>query len=465
MKTHPDNLFLWASAHVFYNMYTYDIGSKDKITKGEYEWRYRLLNNTPNGKLILDNSFFKELRSKDKIYLAHVTPNIHNIRENNTLYPSAGCLVGSIYCTPLIHENDGLRMHNLGKFIFEREMPLFANFLDINLKKSLNILIFEIETFDVNENNLIGIDYLRLGNIHFNTYKNLEFLLSSSERHNLQEICVKRIQKAFNYLCVCNKKRYSETKVDNLSFLENFIRSIDSLPILGYLYFEVISEYIMLFQDSDICKDFKKLGEFYSPSYKELVFSLCPYLSKNFSLQEFKPSLNSVVDYIKKNEIIKNFDEQEMFSYLADRLAFLTDTRLFSENIDQINWEGVRWNFEDLSKYMRPLLGHLIHRELRNFNRYPYFYFYFEQLKALEVWNYWNYMNIIVPFNGTIPKGEIGINPAHPDLKYKTYLAETKKSNSYHTYLTPQKEINLNIAPKLVDVKFASMRDKCNKND
>lgn len=460
MKTQTDNLSLWADAHVFYWMYEHNIGKKNtKVVKEEYRWRHELLTTTSNGNLLLENSFFNDLKSKDKVYLAHVTPNLYNIQENNVLYPSAGCLVGSVYCTPLSKVDNKLRMHNLGKFIFEKEIPLFGKFVDKKMQKTLEVLVFEIELPETSKNNLIGVDYLRLGNIHFNTYKSLEYLLSPNERHKLQEICINRIRKAFNYLCMCNQICHSNTKIDNLEFLEIFIEAIDSLPILGYFYFEALNEYILLYQNNEKAHEFVNLGEFYSSSYKELVFYLFPHLFKNFSLKEFKPALKDVVNYINKKGIIIDFNKKKMFEYLAERLTFLTNIRLFSEDTKLINWEHLRWNFEELSGDMKPLLGHLIHRELRTFGRYPYFYFYFDQHKALEIWNYWNHMNIAVPFNGIIPKGEVGINPAHPNLTYRTYSTKVIRENK-HIYLDLKKELDLDIVPKLVDPKFTLMRNK-----
>jgi len=77
-------------------------------------------------------------------------------------------------------------------------------------------------------------------------------------------------------------------------------------------------------------------------------------------------------------------------------------------------------------------------------------------MKALQIWNYWNQLNLIIPFNGIIPKGEVGINPAYPELKYKIYLAESYKEEN-KMYLKPTKEQNVQIVPRLVDPKFTAM--------
>lgn len=464
MKLLHNNLDLWVDAHVFYGMYEHNIGNhKGKAVQEEFKWRRQFLEKATHGGLLLKNSLFKDLSNSKKVYLAHVTPNFHNIQIDHVLYPSAGCLVGSVYCTPVSKEGSKLRVHNLGNFIYQKEMPLFSKFIDVGRRAPLAALLIEVSLPEASKDNLVGIDYLRLGSIHFNIYKELEYLLSPKERYDLEELCVKRVKRAFKYLCLCNRTFISESldksKIGHHEFMELFLKTIDHLPILGYFYFEVLAEYIMLFQDNVFAKDYAELGEFYSPTYKELVFYLCPKLSKDFSLREFKPTLANVVKYMRDNEVFKNLDQDHLFSYLTRRLIFLTNARLFCSGNNFIDWEKLRWDFGYLSKYMQPLLGHLIHRELRTFGRYPHFYFYFDQSKALQVWNYWNHMDIAIPFNGIIPKGEVGINPAHPNLKYKVYAARPRMESG-KMYIEPGKNLDIEIVPKLIDPKFASMRNK-----
>ena len=45
------------------------------------------------------------------------------------------------------------------------------------------------------------------------------------------------------------------------------------------------------------------------------------------------------------------------------------------------------------------------------------------------MWNYWNQMNIAIPFNGVIPKGEIGVNPGYANLKYRIYQGKITDNN------------------------------------
>ncbi|MFA5742641.1 MAG: hypothetical protein WCX77_02655 [Candidatus Paceibacterota bacterium] len=456
MEKLKNDLSKWAEAHVFYDKFTNNsIDPNDKIAADENIWRNEAIHNTPNGKLLADNSFFKSLR-KNTVYLAHITPNLHNILEQNNLYPSGGCLVGGIYCVPIEEKNGKMRLHNLGEYILKKEMP---RLLGAGTSDLLNVLIVKINLPNIGKNKLSGIDYLRLGNIHFDIYRRLEYLLSFRERESLEKICTQRISRSMDYLGFCNKMYCHGQKIDSNKFLKALYSAIDHLPILGYFYFEIISEYIMLFQDNASSVLYKKMGEFFSPSYKNIVPDLSPQLAQNFSLRQFHPKIEEVIDYLDKNLIFKNFDKGNFIDYVIKRLCFLTNARLFDNKACLTDWNKIQCNFDCLAGYMAPLLGHLIHRELRTFKRYPYFYFYFDQYKALQIWNYWNHMDIVIPFNGIMPKGEVGINPAYTNLDYEIFTSRIYDKNGC-AYLEPKERTKINIVPKLVDLKFTSMRNK-----
>jgi len=142
--------------------------------------------------------------------------------------------------------------------------------------------------------------------------------------------------------------------------------------------------------------------------------------------------------------------------YLADRLALLICARLLSPGMFTVDWTRLRWEFDELRPFVAPLLGHLIHRELRAFGRYPDSYFYFDQYKALQAWNYWNHMDIVLPFNATMPKGEIGVNPAYPSLRTTVRRAEQTPGG----FLAPAEQLDVVIAPRLIDLRYTLMRGR-----
>jgi hypothetical protein len=454
----------WAGAHVFYNMYLHKPARRNfKIGLDEYLWRQKIVTETPNGRLITQNSFFESLKQSDRVYLAHITYNLDEILRNRRIFSSGGCLAGSIYCTPLSVNGDKLRMHNLGVYVAETEAPMMAN--NKHDKKQPEILIFEVKTDEDAHHNLIGIDYLRMGEVHYSIYKQLEYLLSYEERSELHKTIISNMKQSLDYLSLCSESYYSGELLDPDYFLNIFIGNIQFLPILGYLYFEAISEYLMLFQDNDEAKRYMEVGELYNQTYKELMYALQPELKQNFKLSGFQPSTDELLEYLKSKRIFVKFDSKQFKDWLTRRLIYLTNARLFDENNkNNIEWRRFHWDFNNIAEYARPLLGHLIHRELRNFGRYPSFYFYFDQTKALQVWNYWNHMDIEIPFNGVMPKGEVGINPALPHLTYKVFRGKYISDHSGFKYVEPAKELDISIEPKLVDLRYSSMHSKHNRN-
>ncbi|EKE05910.1 MAG: hypothetical protein ACD_19C00150G0002 [uncultured bacterium] len=446
----------WAKTHVFYNLYDH-LSSRHRFDVEEYKHKQKQLG-TPNGHILLKNNFFDSLKGEKKMYLAHTTSNLKKVIESKALYSSAGCLVGSIYCSQLTKEANNFRMHNLSSYIHNNEVQKFTD----EKSTSVDTLIIEVNMDKDSNNNLIGVDYLRLGDIHFSIYKHLEYLLSCNERAELSNILTNHIRNGFGFLSRCRNIFNHHISVDNDKFLAEFTENIKSLPILGYIYFESIVEYILLFQDSPRASQFHDLKEFYNPSYKDLIFSVWPKLSKSYSLNTFQPKFSVVTNYLKTHHVFNKFSENEFKDYVVQKILYLVNTRLFND-LDDIMWKEVRMDMDNLSEHFRPLIGHLIHRELRNFGRYPNFYHYFDEVKALRIWNYWNHMNLSIPFNGIIPKGEIGINPAYTNLKYKVYSSNlTTKDNL--SYLVPDKQLDISIVPKLVDLKFTLMRDRENKS-
>ncbi len=449
----------WSQAHVFYNMFTHDPGENaPKGIKLEYEWRMKMLKETPNGRLLTENSLFNTLRTSSKIYLAHITPHLEQIMQSGSIYPSGGCLLGGVYTTPIFQENGKFRLHNLGRYILKEEAPRAAY---LQQKNNPDILIIEVTLPPNNHENLIGVDYTRLGDIHFDVYKELEYLLSFKERLELYDVILKNVKNSLAFLNFANCAYVNKKEIVPETFFELYLAAIDHLPILGYLYFEVISEYLMLNEDSKEAKYAHSVGEFYNNTYKDLMFDLYPGMLKGQSIGTFKPTLKQVGDYIIGKKIISKFNKDEMSRYLTDRLNFLVNARLFNnDNGSLTDWRDIKWDFDSLSIIARKLLGHLLHREFRNFGRYPDFYFYFDQQKALQIWNYWNHMDTVIPFNGCFPKGEMGLNPAWPDLEYNIYSSKLIKDDRRGIILELGEKLDIKVVPRLVNIKYTTMRSK-----
>lgn len=444
------NLKDWSEVHVYYNAWLNHLTSNDDLMAGlEISWKEFILEKTPNGNLFIQNKLFGQLQ-ENEIYLAHLTPNLHNILKNNLVYPSGGCLVGSIYCTPITKIKKGFRLHNLGSFIYNKEVPKIAGVTP-------EVLFIKIKLPEHCRNRLIGIDYLRLGKIHFDLFKELEYLLSDEERYKLEKNCVSRTQELLPLLILTQNKIFNQ-KVETDLFFKLYFSNINKNPILAYILFEVFCEFVILYQKSNLSEKWKEMGEIYSWHFKNSVFDLAD--NSYFNLRTFQPKIKEIFKYLVNQKCIDKVDYNEIEKFFFDRITLLLYTRLWNHNLVVKDWRKIALTFNGLEECFKPLLGHIIHRELRSFGRYPNFYYYFDQLKALEIWNYWNHTNIVIPFNGIAPKGEIGINPAFPNLDFEVFQTKIYKENIDEIFISPVNKINVQLTPRLIDLKFTTLRNK-----
>jgi hypothetical protein len=446
----------WADAHVFFDTAPSHAPAGhpgDPLAEQTRAWAKRLTDDTPNGHLLGSNALFDSLRDGRTLHLLHVTNALEQITESGVLHPSGGCLVGSIYCTPLAATDSGLRMHNLGAYILGREAPAFAAQAGAAAAGRTPVpLIFEVQLPPQAYRGLAGVDYLRLGSIHLRIYSRLEYLLSKAERHRLRESVVSRTKNSTAFLSLAAAVAYEGAQVEPDCFLQLLHETVPRLPILGYVYFEALAEYLMLHSTSPRTRRLAGAGEFNNWLYKEMIFGTSPDTARKFDLAAFRPAPRALDGLLRRVDC--TVDPAHARIYLTERISHLVVARLFAREQASQAWHHRRWEFDSLARQLGPLLGHLIHRELRGYGRYPDFYFYYDQHKALQAWNYWNHMDIVVPFNGTFPKGEVGINPAYPDLRYRIWRADQDSSGLLH----PAEELPLTIAPRLVDIKHTLMR-------
>lgn len=117
-----DAYHLWADAHAFYGsgLIPSPADPVDPLTAQAAAWDQRLAEGTPNGHLLRRNALFDALSGEGKLHLLHVTHALEEINQEGMLYPSGGCLVGSIYCAPLTPTEQGFRMHNLASYVLTR---------------------------------------------------------------------------------------------------------------------------------------------------------------------------------------------------------------------------------------------------------------------------------------------------------------------------------------------------------
>lgn len=388
--------------------------------------------------------------NQSRIYFAHVTTRESEILEKSKLMCSSGCLVGSIFCFPVYRNKNDYSMHNLGKYIFQKELSLFAE--NANARK---MLLIEITNKNGIGRKIAGLNYLKLGNFHFNVYEELKFLLNEKERSDIDMVILEMIEnsKELIYLLShCDKLNILE-KFD--SFYDLYVKTISLVPIFGYFLFEIISEFIIYNQNDENSKKYSKLNEIYVGNFKSLSFKTIPRLTKDFNLGIFKTDLN----LLKKEIKALHLDYTEFKKFIIDRSIFFIEKYLFDGEIKN----DIFLNDKDLDEYRNicpDFIGHILHRIIRKMNRYPDFHINFDTYKAIKIWNYWNKRDILIPFNNITIKGEVGINPVFANLKYKIFKTNIIKDDDDDLIFQKGEETNVKIVPQLVELDKLMMRRK-----
>ncbi|MGW6504298.1 hypothetical protein [Nonomuraea angiospora] len=424
---------LWEDAHTDYGPGHRPRPAPRGLAASAAEWRSYLEEQTPNGWLLRSGSLLEMLDSGQPIYLMHTTTYLEDMRANRQLYQAAGCLVGALYCAPLAREGDGLRPHNLGAWLLES-------------KPHTRTIVFEVASGRPVP--VKGIDYLRLGGVHLRTYADHRVFLTPEEDEQLRRASVHRIRQAAAFLDVllagaCGSDTLAKP------FLDQLAATVPVVPFLGYLYFEVVAEYLMLYSTCRQTQQCAQAGEMNNRLYKQLAFAAVDTMGQLFDLALFRP------DHDRLRHLVGQIEPAlaaGVVDYTRRRLAHLFACVALDPSQDATAVTFHQASFGGLARVAPGLLGQMVFRLLRTSPRYPQLFPIFEQAKATAASAYWNAQKIPTPFNGVTPKGEIGLNLAWP-TGARTWTAETCQRGLLH----PTEELALTFVPRLADLRGTAL--------
>lgn len=422
-----------------------------------------------NSPLVYSNNMFDVLRKGREVYLAHITGTLDGIVEGGAIYPSAGCLVGSIYCTPAfkIAPSGQLKLHNLGSYYYLKEIPIALK-KPPALNKSPQILIIKITRDSENGYSVEGVNYLRMGHIHYELFDDDQglHLLRAAERNRVKRklLDAVRTQEAF-LLDTIDKYTHSTLSTKhNLEYLEAASHAVSSIPYFGYVLFEAFSVCLMLYQNDERSIRSRHGREFNNWNYKEIMYELYPDFSSNFRLSKFGPDWEKILELTEKRGAFEDVNADHFINAVAARARkYICDNSFDNHHYfynerrkarGPLTWD---WAAQNIS----PLLGHMAHRELRNSEeeRREELFRLFETEKARKIWMYWNKKGILFPFNAVIPKGEIGINPCFEKAKLEFYAADVSKVENDDVYVSLGKKLDIKMKPQLGELRHTLRRN------
>ncbi|MBP0451026.1 hypothetical protein J5Y04_15955 [Kitasatospora sp. RG8] len=413
------------------------------LADSDADWRQHL-EQSPNGRLLHDNAMLRTLMAGARVRLMHLTRSLDAVRSSGQLLASTGCLVGAIYGSPLTPvPGGGLQPHNLGAYLLTSRSTLAS-------RRDSTPLVIEITPDGPQPAK--GLDYLRLGGIHLRTYQAFRHVLTTAEDHQVVQSVVDRVRVAAPFLDTLLRNAGGRATPDK-AFVDALAATVPVVPYLGYLYFETVAEYLMLHSTSRATKENADRGEMNNRLYKCLAFMAVDGMDVLFDLGRFHPDHSRLLQLVDRIEPALT---APVARYVRRRLSHRFATTALAPDQDTTAFSFEYPDLNVLTAAVPHLLGQLLFREVRILDRYPQLYHCFEQAKALEAWTYWNTEQIATPFNGTMPKGEIGLNPAYPNARVTVWTAQTCDRGLLH----PAEQVAAVPAPRLVPWLVAPLRDR-----
>ncbi|MFC9328612.1 hypothetical protein [Kitasatospora sp. NPDC057015] len=344
----------WDNAHTDYSDHS---ASKDRpvpagLAESESAWQQRL-DRAPNGWLLRGNAMVQALAAGHPVHLMHTTVALDAIRTSGHLLASSGCLVAALYCAPLTPEpGGGLRPHNLGTYL-------------LDTKRHTRTLVLEVTPDRPVPPK--GIDYLRLGAVHLRTYLTHRNFLTPTEDEQLRHAALARIRATGPFLDLLLANACG-LRTPEAEFVDRLSAAVPQFPFLGYLYFEVLSEYLMLHSSTTETKRCAEAGELNNRLYKQLAHSAVEGMDRLFDLSRFNPRHDRLVELVEQ---VDPTLAPGAARYARARLAHLFAGIALHPSQDAATFSFQQRSFEELATAAPGLLGQLLFRELRVIDRYP----------------------------------------------------------------------------------------------
>lgn len=319
----------------------------------------------PNGKLIL-----KPMERSFSV--VHQSPFKKEILLSKQLKVSRGGCIGNLVYTTELLGKDGkdLGGHALGLLERKHVEPsqIKENLLLLQVKKTGN--------FFTN-----WIDKQGRGSLILSARSKILEADSPLAFHKSDKMCGLRCKeqyrKLFPFFQLClsfsylikEKSSLAEPLVDKFfdALTQSANPSLSSFKagLINGIYFEVIKDYILLFQDDPISRLFRENKSFNMGLQYEIFFTLCPELQKNWDTTKFSPSFEQVFDVLHAKGLLSNKMQKSVFKkFFVERLTYYIGVGLL-EGETTLPDPDELYSFEDLVSKLPNLSGILYNNSLK----------------------------------------------------------------------------------------------------
>ena len=188
-----------------------------------------ICDNLPNSVLLKQNALFRAIKD-DNLLLSHQTSKIEQIKSSKKINPGWGCLGEVLYTTPTYVYNEILFHDN------------FFNLVLSHQKTKTNELIVKLNT--KKSPNLYGMNYLLAGQLLFEIANNCYIKTTPEFQNALQSS--RKLSKTIGTI----------NNIDEISIMAK------RYPFFSYMYYESLSQVVMLSAEDEKTKQLLNHGEF-----------------------------------------------------------------------------------------------------------------------------------------------------------------------------------------------------------
>lgn len=382
----------------------------------ELAWLKKDRRNAPLGELLTDNRLF-QVDSDGNIYLIHMTLGKKSILDSHhkQMHVSPLAMGAVVHSSPILRDRKKpLQQGGRVASIVREHWKNIQHRRAVSTKEEERgnyFIAFKVPYLGSESNRTSNwISYLGFGRAYLDAAKEAQEdlrLTAEIDFELVKQDVVSQYAQAKKWLSVLALQTHSGSEQEWEQFWEVFVQAREVMPILNQVFFEIVKNYIILYQDDrESLRLFQQSGDSNQENYYKVIFEASPSLQSRFDIDHFRPGFDSLNQALQK--YISGYDQQSFKEFLLRRFSTFIGAKLLegAPLPEKVN------SFDDLVIQAPNLAGLLnfnvtYSRYLRNNLDLQTNY---KQLLANVLRRVYEERNITVPIMGiVVPTGEAGV--------------------------------------------------------
>ncbi len=236
-----------------------------------------ICDNLPHSHLLRQNAIFQALQDKKPILLSHQTKYVKEIQTTGILKPGMGCLGSVVYTIPVYTQSQHRRRDNFADIVLIHQ--------DKKTAEQIGEILIQIDDHDTE--NIYGFNYLLAGRLLY---------------HLAQGACkADEVQRSLtqsdNTLESADFKSLT-TDCDTKKALNSLARISKKLPFFAHIYYEALSQILVLSSTDKRTKSVDALGEFNAKCFYTILAAYKDISSDRYDSSAFAPSYSELLNIL-----------------------------------------------------------------------------------------------------------------------------------------------------------------------